>query len=163
MACRCLNAFFRSRWHHLALMFVCRLWSSGLVFQRRLLPRKTSKRCDSVFPVHQLGGKLVLNKGGCQQPITSPSCAWRWWRRMPAWEQHWRRAEAGNKGTPAQHAESPSLVLLINNTKMLMPCVKCFELGISNTCDEGVCGKECGHKITKKRCMDMIIKWRRRI
>jgi hypothetical protein len=23
-----------------------------------------------------------------------------------------------------------------------MPCVKCFELGISNTCDEGVCGKE---------------------
>jgi hypothetical protein len=23
-----------------------------------------------------------------------------------------------------------------------MPCVKCFELGISNTYDEGVCGKE---------------------
>jgi hypothetical protein len=23
-----------------------------------------------------------------------------------------------------------------------MPCVKCFEAGISNTCDEGVCGKE---------------------
>jgi hypothetical protein len=23
-----------------------------------------------------------------------------------------------------------------------MPYVKCFELGISNTCDEGVCGKE---------------------
>jgi hypothetical protein len=23
-----------------------------------------------------------------------------------------------------------------------MPCVKCFELGINNTCDEGVCGKE---------------------
>jgi hypothetical protein len=23
-----------------------------------------------------------------------------------------------------------------------MPRVKCFELGISNTCDEGVCGKE---------------------
>jgi hypothetical protein len=23
-----------------------------------------------------------------------------------------------------------------------MPCVKCFELGISNTCDEGVRGKE---------------------
>jgi hypothetical protein len=23
-----------------------------------------------------------------------------------------------------------------------MPCVKCFKLGISNTCDEGVCGKE---------------------
>jgi hypothetical protein len=25
---------------------------------------------------------------------------------------------------------------------LLMPCVKCFELGISNTCDEDVCGKE---------------------
>jgi hypothetical protein len=37
--------------------------------------------------------------------------------------------------------ESPSLVLVINDTKLLMPCVKCFELGISNTCDEGVCGK----------------------
>jgi hypothetical protein len=40
------------------------------------------------------------------------------------------------------HDESPSLVLVINDTKLLMPCVKCFELGISNTCDEGVCGKE---------------------
>jgi hypothetical protein len=38
--------------------------------------------------------------------------------------------------------ESPSLVLVINDTKLLMPCVKCFELGISNICDEGVCGKE---------------------
>jgi hypothetical protein len=38
--------------------------------------------------------------------------------------------------------ESPSLVLVINDTKLLMPYVKCFELGISNTCDEGVCGKE---------------------
>jgi hypothetical protein len=38
--------------------------------------------------------------------------------------------------------ESPSLVLVINDTKLLMPCVKCFELGISNTGDEGVCGKE---------------------
>jgi hypothetical protein len=38
--------------------------------------------------------------------------------------------------------ESPSLVLVINDTKLLMPCVKRFELGISNTCDEGVCGKE---------------------
>jgi hypothetical protein len=37
--------------------------------------------------------------------------------------------------------ESPSLVLVINDTKLLMPGVKCFELGISNTCD-GVCGKE---------------------
>jgi hypothetical protein len=51
--------------------------------------------------------------------------------------------------------ESPSLVLVINDTKLLMSCVKCFELGISNTCDEGVCGKECGHKITKIWCMDM--------
>jgi hypothetical protein len=59
--------------------------------------------------------------------------------------------------------ESPSLVLVINDTKLLMPCVKCFELGISNTCDEGVCGKKCGHKIIKKWCMDMMIKWRRRI
>jgi hypothetical protein len=39
-------------------------------------------------------------------------------------------------------SESPSLVLVINDTKLLMSCVKCFELGISNTCDEGVCGKE---------------------
>jgi hypothetical protein len=38
--------------------------------------------------------------------------------------------------------ESPSLVLVIYDTKLLMSCVKCFELGISNTCDEGVCGKE---------------------
>jgi hypothetical protein len=42
----------------------------------------------------------------------------------------------------AELFESPSLVLVINDTKLLMPCVKCFELGISNTCDEGVCGKE---------------------
>jgi hypothetical protein len=40
------------------------------------------------------------------------------------------------------HYESPSLVLVINDTKLLMPCVKYFELGINNTCDEGVCGKE---------------------
>jgi hypothetical protein len=38
--------------------------------------------------------------------------------------------------------ESPSLVLVINDTMLLMSCVKCLELGISNTCDEGVCGKE---------------------
>jgi hypothetical protein len=38
--------------------------------------------------------------------------------------------------------ESLSLVLVINDTKLLMPCVKWFELVISNTCDEGVCGKE---------------------
>jgi hypothetical protein len=41
-----------------------------------------------------------------------------------------------------REVESPSLVLVINDTKLLMPCVKCFELGISNTCNEGVCGKE---------------------
>jgi hypothetical protein len=41
-----------------------------------------------------------------------------------------------------KHTENPSLVLVINDTKLLMSCVKCFELGISNTCDEGVCGKE---------------------
>jgi hypothetical protein len=39
-------------------------------------------------------------------------------------------------------AESPSLVLVINDTKLLMSCVKWFELSISNTCDEGVRGKE---------------------
>jgi hypothetical protein len=38
--------------------------------------------------------------------------------------------------------ESPSLVLVINDTKLLMPCVKWFKLGISNTCDEGACGTE---------------------
>jgi hypothetical protein len=65
---------------------------------------------------------------------------------------------SGNSGLDSsglRNGESPSLVLVINNTKLLMPYVKCFELGISNTCDEGVCGKECGHKITKKWCMDM--------
>jgi hypothetical protein len=51
--------------------------------------------------------------------------------------------------------ESPSLVLVINDTKLPMPCVKCFELGISNTYDEGVCGKEMvhGHEM-----MIMVIK-----
>jgi hypothetical protein len=44
--------------------------------------------------------------------------------------------------TKKRKIESPSLVLVINDTKLLMPCVKCFELGISNTCDEGVRGKE---------------------
>jgi hypothetical protein len=39
-------------------------------------------------------------------------------------------------------AESPSLVLVINDTKLLMSCVKWFKLGISNTCDEGACGME---------------------
>jgi hypothetical protein len=36
--------------------------------------------------------------------------------------------------------ESPSLVLVINDTKLLMPYIKWFELGISNTHDEGACG-----------------------
>jgi hypothetical protein len=48
----------------------------------------------------------------------------------------------GGRGPSESASESPSLVLVINDTKLLMPCVKCFELGISNTCDEGVCGKE---------------------
>jgi hypothetical protein len=38
--------------------------------------------------------------------------------------------------------ESPSLILVINDTKLLMPCVKWFKLGISKTCDEGACGME---------------------
>jgi hypothetical protein len=38
--------------------------------------------------------------------------------------------------------ESPSLVLIINDTKLLMSCVKWFKLGISSTCDEGACGME---------------------
>jgi hypothetical protein len=37
-------------------------------------------------------------------------------------------------------AESPSLVLIINDTKLLMSYVKWFELGISNTRDEGAYG-----------------------
>jgi hypothetical protein len=61
------------------------------------------------------------------------------------------------------NAESPSLVLVINDTKLLMPCVKCFELGISNTCDEGVCGKEWWPQDHKKivhghEMMIMVIK-----
>jgi hypothetical protein len=59
--------------------------------------------------------------------------------------------------------EGPSLVLVINDTKLIMSCVKCFELGISNTCDKGVCGEEWwpqdhkeilhGHEIkTMKEC-----------
>jgi hypothetical protein len=45
---------------------------------------------------------------------------------------------------PAGHIwfESPSLILVINDTKLLMPCVKWFRFGISNTCDEGACGME---------------------
>jgi hypothetical protein len=51
--------------------------------------------------------------------------------------------------------ESPSLVLVINDTKLLMSCVKCIELGISNTCDEGVCGKEWWPQNHKEMVMDM--------
>jgi hypothetical protein len=51
------------------------------------------------------------------------------------------RARPGG-AVPDGASESPSLILIINDTKLLMSCVKCFELGISNTCDEGVCGKE---------------------
>jgi hypothetical protein len=35
--------------------------------------------------------------------------------------------------------EGLSLVLVINDTKLLIPYVKWFELGISNTRDEGAC------------------------
>jgi hypothetical protein len=55
-------------------------------------------------------------------------------------------------------SESPSLVLVINDTKLLMPCVKCFKLGISNTYDEGVCGKEWWPQDHKE--MEMHIKGR---
>jgi hypothetical protein len=44
--------------------------------------------------------------------------------------------------TPRVGSESSSLVLVINDTKLLMSCVKWFKLGISNTCDEGTCGME---------------------
>jgi hypothetical protein len=44
--------------------------------------------------------------------------------------------------TKKEEIESPSLVLVINDTKLLMPCVKWFKLGISNTCDEGACDME---------------------
>jgi hypothetical protein len=54
-----------------------------------------------------------------------------------------------------QPGESPSLVLVINDTKLLMPYVKYFELGINNTCDEGVVARSGGHKITKRWCMNM--------
>jgi hypothetical protein len=43
---------------------------------------------------------------------------------------------------PPKGCESPSLVLAINDTKLLMLYVKWFELDISNTCDEGVGGVE---------------------
>jgi hypothetical protein len=45
-------------------------------------------------------------------------------------------------GEDTYHGESPSLVLVINDTRLLIPSVKCFELGISNTCDENIRGKE---------------------
>jgi hypothetical protein len=54
--------------------------------------------------------------------------------------------------------ESPSLILVINDTKLLMSYIKWFELGIINTCDESVYGNEWwpqdhkemvhGHKMT---------------
>jgi hypothetical protein len=51
------------------------------------------------------------------------------------------RLPRGGRGLSAV-VENPSLILVINDTKLLMPYVKCFELDISNTYDEGVCGKE---------------------
>jgi hypothetical protein len=63
----------------------------------------------------------------------------------------------------ACRAESPSLVLIINDTKLLMSCVKWFKLGISNTCDEGTCGMEWwpqDHKemVHEHEIMVMVIK-----
>jgi hypothetical protein len=56
----------------------------------------------------------------------------------PAKGHHSHRADqAGGNCGPT---ESPSLVLVINDTKLLMPCVKWFKLDISKTCDEGACG-----------------------
>jgi hypothetical protein len=51
----------------------------------------------------------------------------------------WKLLTSGPHRGPG---ESPSLVLVINDTKLLMTCVKWFKLGISNTCDEGACGME---------------------
>jgi hypothetical protein len=60
--------------------------------------------------------------------------------------------DAGPTGSPSDVTMSrgpwpwptqiPSLVLVINDTKLLIPCVKWFKLDISNTCDEGACGME---------------------
>jgi hypothetical protein len=53
-----------------------------------------------------------------------------------------RKAHAGEHKGVEGGLESPSLVLVINDTKLLMSCVKWFKLGISNTCDEGACDME---------------------
>jgi hypothetical protein len=63
-------------------------------------------------------------------------------RRTPGLMNELLRCNLVPKSRNKDTVESPSLVLEINDTKLLMLCVKCFELGISNTCDEGVCGKE---------------------
>jgi hypothetical protein len=63
-------------------------------------------------------------------------------------------ARTGRSGEAAPR-ESPSLVLVINDTKLLMPCVKCFKLGISNTCDEGVGDKEWWPQNHKEMVLDM--------
>jgi hypothetical protein len=54
----------------------------------------------------------------------------------------WGLPDATRPASPVygRHAESPSLVLVINDTNLLMSYVKWFELGISNTHDEGACG-----------------------
>jgi hypothetical protein len=49
----------------------------------------------------------------------------------------WALTSRPDQGRPA---ESPSLVLVINDTRLLMSYVKWFKLGISNTRDEGSCG-----------------------
>jgi hypothetical protein len=59
---------------------------------------------------------------------------------------------SGNKFVPVRlavaAAESPSLVLVINDTKLLMPCVKWFKLGISTHVMKVHVAWSGGHKIT---------------
>jgi hypothetical protein len=72
--------------------------------------------------------------------------------------------------------KSPSLILVINDTKLLMPCVKCFKLGISNmwwrwkwygemaTRPHDLCMKWWARSWRNAhKMMDMMIKWRRMI
>jgi hypothetical protein len=111
---------------------------------------RAQERGDSRLNHHRPGwahlGQLLLSTD-----VAPPILAHRR-RRDPPLKQMWsyvdEAAHQSDRGglrqlDPRQRgAESPSLVLVINDTKLLMRCVKCFELGISNTCDEGVRGKE---------------------
>jgi hypothetical protein len=88
---------------------------------RSYLPPAATLLCR--FRAHSHGAVLVAHASRSWQRLETPS-------------------PLKSKATGELDAERPSLVLVINDTKLLIPCVKCFELGISNTCDEGVCGKE---------------------